>query len=563
MFIQPTYMRLWDLLNGRLFRIPAYQRAYSWEKKHRSDLFDDILRLRHPDADATHFMATMVGLSRGKKVVATDELQEIEVVDGQQRLTTLILLLKALSKGLDRKHKPSRIVASEIDSLLVKDDSHSLLLLQTNHDRSEYFADYIRSGKYPAPSEAKTLADRLLLSAMQECEAFVRNWGQDRLALAAILKNRLTIILHEISDELVVYTVFEVLNSRGLDVAWLDRLKSILMGVAFERGQGIKMEAVEELHRVWGDIYACVGLHQGRSAEALRFAATLKSESTVSRVLSQEDSVDALRELTGKSARGAIDVSKWVLSVVKAVDRLITDNRRAAVTKIAHARLLAVALELREDLAVDREVLLAAWENATFRIFGMCRKDARTRVGDYVRLAHSVMSTAIQPAPILARIRVLGAAEFGIEFAVEALRDTNCYEGWEEELLYFMYRYEEFLAERNGQKFKSAQWSRIWEAAPAQSIEHIWPQSAGIDMRATNETDIFTHRLGNLVLLPPRLNSTLSARKPKDKVGEYEKTGLLIVSEVVPALGTWSAESVRNRENALLAWARQEWADSI
>ena len=64
-------------------------------------------------------------------------------------------------------------------------------------------------------------------------QAFIQGWtdsGEALSSLAALLKNRLFFLLHEIEDEQTVYTVFEVLNSRGLDVSWLDRLKSILMG---------------------------------------------------------------------------------------------------------------------------------------------------------------------------------------------------------------------------------------------------------------------------------------------------------------------------------------------
>jgi hypothetical protein len=56
------------------------------------------------------------------------------------------------------------------------------------------------------------------------------------------VKNRLTFIFHELDDEATVYTVFEVLNSRGLAVPWFDRLKSLLMGIAFEHGSGNKSE---------------------------------------------------------------------------------------------------------------------------------------------------------------------------------------------------------------------------------------------------------------------------------------------------------------------------------
>jgi hypothetical protein len=558
MLIQPKYLKLSDLLNGRLFRIPPYQRAYSWERKQREDLFADIEGLKGGDPEASHFMATMVGLERGKTTIVTDELQEIEVVDGQQRLTTLIILIKALALALDRHDKKERAFAEELDSLLVKDDSLSLLLLQTNHDLSNYFQNYLRNGTHPDASDGKTIADRLLLEAMADCEEFVASWS-DRLLLGAILKNRLTFIFHEIRDELAVYTVFEVLNSRGLDVAWLDRLKSILMGMAFETGQGNKKETVAELHRIWGDVYRCVGLHQGRSNQALRFAATLRNKETLSKPLGEEDAVESLRAMARRSAKGAVEVSQWVLAVVQAVDKLMADNRRQAVTKIAHARLLAVAIELREDLGKGREKLLDQWEKVTFRIFGMFRRDARTGVGDYVRLARRLLAEQPTQGAALAAIRDLCGEEFEIGAAVDELRNANCYEGWEEELRYFMFKYEEHLAKTIGQKFDNAQWARIWQASPVQSIEHIFPQSRGSLVHTNSKKQIFVHRLGNLTLLPPKLNSKLSAKLPGDKAADYEATGLLVAATLKGDLKNWSVSSVDERENELLEWAKVEW----
>ncbi len=553
MMIQPKYLKLNELLNGRLFRIPPYQRAYSWERKQRRDLFSDITRSRHSDNDAVHFMATMVGLNRGKKTIATNEFQEIEVVDGQQRLTTLIILYKSLSLALDEKDKDECSFAEEISTLLVKGDDVNLLLLQTNHDTSHYFVNFLRDGtSYPSAKEAKTLADRLLLEAMKDCSDFVAQWEGSKLQLGIILKNRLALIFHEVDDEATVYSVFEVLNSRGLPVAWLDRLKSALMGTVFEYSEGDKKETIRELHQVWGEVYRWVGLNQGRSSESLRFAATLRSPERLSRVQSEEAAVETLRELAGNSAKETIEVSNWVLKVVKAVDKLVADKRRTAVTKIAHARLLAVAIELSDMSDSQRNELLDTWEKVTFRIFGMCRRDARTGVGDYVRLARKLFIEGMEYKDALNAVRALGTGEFAVKPAVEQLREKNSYEGWEEELRYFMYRYEEHLAAKQGQTFRSEQWRRIWEDASAQSIEHISPQSKGRS---------YVHHLGNLVLLPPQLNSKLGDMNPSKKATEYEKTGLLIAAELKPALQGWKLASVKKREEDLLKWARQEWAD--
>jgi hypothetical protein len=361
-------------------------------------------------------------------------------------------------------------------------------------------------------------------------------------------------LLHEIEDEKSVYTVFEVLNSRGLDVSWMDRLKSILMGAAFELKNANHTGLIAELHTIWRDIYGVIGLRQGLSTEALRFAATLKMEEAPSRPLGEQDAVDLLRSAAG-NAKQIRDVASWLLRVTQACDTVTANPRVNAVTRIAQARLLATAIHLRDDIkGSQRDALLTRWENVSFRIYGMLRNDARTRVGDYVRLAWRIVNENLSVKSIETEIREIGE-EFTIENAVEALRSANCYEGWERELRYFMFRYEEHLSRKQKLNFSNEQWEKIWMVSPSESIEHIWAK--------TKASDKYRHRLGNLVLLPPKLNSTFQDDAPQDKADAYRKTGLLIAGEVADIIeaGGWKKQSIEDREAALLDWAATEWAD--
>lgn len=106
-------------MHGRLFRVPEYQRAYAWGKKQRDDLFGDIKRVKQSDED--HFLATIV-LSRKseKKKIIADQFSVIEIVDGQQRLTTLIILLRSIQNFLDSNNKNERRLADELGQLLVR-----------------------------------------------------------------------------------------------------------------------------------------------------------------------------------------------------------------------------------------------------------------------------------------------------------------------------------------------------------------------------------------------------------------------------------------------------------
>ncbi len=567
MDIHPQLLTLHKLLSGRLFRIPQYQRAYSWTRKERLELFDDI-RKAHAKR-GTHFMATIVGLHREDRLIGSDEFHVLDVVDGQQRLTTLVLLLKAIELAAGDSDAEKGIRA-ELRALLVKSDELAPVLLQTNHDSSQHCLTYLRDGAHVPWKEGGTFANRELLRAMDDCERFVKRWtvtGKSLIDLLAMLKNRTQFILHEVGDESLVYSVFEVLNSRGLAVSWFDRLKSILMGIAFEASTGNVSETIDELHRIWKDVYSCVGTRQGLSVEALKFAATLRTPLQPGRPLGEEKSVEVLRNAAAGTAKGAVEVSTWVLHVTKAVAKLRADRRRGGVTDIVQARLLAVAILLRDDLTDgDRDDLLSAWERVSFRVYGMfgnsaregTSTDARTKVGDYVRLARQCYTKKLGAEVLRDRIFAIGAA-FPIGKAVDGLRNIDCYNGWEEEARYFLFRYETHLAKKNGQKFDNEQWGRIWRDSAAKSIDHIYPQSEGVC--EPSETDVFVHRLGNLLLLPPGLNSALGAKAPESKRSEYLKTGLAIAVDVAGRIPPWDRVAIEAREEELLTWAKQEWAD--
>ena len=557
MDIQPQHITLARLFDKRLFRIPAYQRAYSWQSKHRDDLFDDIRQSKFSGSGQSHFMATVVGLRRRTEQIGTDEYQIVDIVDGQQRITTLIILFKAISIKLDADTLEEKKAKQEIHDILVKEDKASLLLLQTNHDTSDYFANYIRCGQHPPHREAKTSADRELLRAMADCEKFVDEWKAGGHSLSELIhhaKNRLTFILHEISNEALVYSVFEVLNSRGLDVSWFDRCKSMLMAIVFNKKSGNKDEIIEEIHRLWSDIYSIVGLRLGLSTESLRFAATLRSDDSQNRVLNEETATKLLRDQCNGDPSKVIETTKWIKSVTEAVDGLTATVRRNAVTQISHARLVAVAVDLRSDLEEDeKKQILRRWESVTFRIFGMHNKDARTGVGDYVSLAWRICQQRPDFEEIMNDLSKVGGA-YPIDTGVKNLEKKNCYKEWTEELRYFFHRYEEHLSEEAGQNFDNEQWNRIWETSAAKSIEHISPQSRG---------DSYTHWLGNLMLLPPELNSKLGDLEPRDKRRKYKNTGLLSAGEVARRIKSrgWEEQDVRDRENRLLEWAKIEWAD--
>ena len=379
MHLNPMHLTISGLLAGRLFRIPSYQRAYAWETQQRSDLFADILSVKKSERD--HFMATVVTLARDTQLIGADQFSTVEIVDGQQRITTLVILLKAIEKALKSKNDKQRRIKREISELLIKDDEYSLILLQTNHDSSNIFVNSIRTGDIKK-AKPVTAADSNIVDAARECEEFVQKWSNQNslIDLVATIRNRLSVIYHEIADEATVYRVFEVLNSRGLDVKWIDKLKSQLMALLFEHVEGrTQKEAVREMQVMWQDIYRTLGLRGDLGDEAMRFAGTWERKDRQNRIISQAMAVAELTTAAGTKVKTISSVGARLKSVVEAVDSLDRNRRLSAVTRILHARFVAIAILLREFTPEVQTQLMDRWERVTFRIFGLGERIADIR----------------------------------------------------------------------------------------------------------------------------------------------------------------------------------------
>ena len=145
-----------------------------------------------------------------------DEFVVYDIVDGQQRLTTLVILLKAITKQLLNGNDDEKRYGADLQSLLVKRDNERLILLQTNHESAHEFRQYLVSGVIPRRTDINTSAQLRLADAFNTCEHFVQSWPQGATDLLRLIKNRLAIVNYVLEDQASAYTIFEVLNSRVL-----------------------------------------------------------------------------------------------------------------------------------------------------------------------------------------------------------------------------------------------------------------------------------------------------------------------------------------------------------
>src|SRR5579859_6111968 len=218
------------LEGNKQFIIPIYQRTYSWTREQCVQLWNDIVRTATDETVQGHFIGSIVYIQRGLFQVA--RIPQLLVIDGQQRLTTLSLLLIALARTAAAATQPLSISAEEIyDSYLTnkhgKDElRYKLLLTQSDKDILIKLVDH--------PERAETAHDTrsLLLENYHFFEDQIRQSGIDIDILYTGIRKLIVVDIALDKDHDNPQLIFESLNSTGMDLSQADLIRNyVLMGL--------------------------------------------------------------------------------------------------------------------------------------------------------------------------------------------------------------------------------------------------------------------------------------------------------------------------------------------
>ena len=113
--MKATEVNYLKFLEGtRQFVVPIYQRTYSWTTKECKQLWKDIVRVAENDDIPAHFIGSIVYIEKGIYQVAS--VSQLLVIDGQQRLTTLALLLAAIANAIEEEQQVGGMTRSKINN---------------------------------------------------------------------------------------------------------------------------------------------------------------------------------------------------------------------------------------------------------------------------------------------------------------------------------------------------------------------------------------------------------------------------------------------------------------
>lgn len=575
--MDPKFYTVEELLKSNLFSIPKYQRPYSWTKDELDDLFSDILTVH--STNKIHFMATLVTVQLDSLRDKGLSFNRLEVVDGQQRLTSISILLKALANILPNNNG----IKKTINQLLVKNNNSDLVIINTNYDTQSIFSDFIRRGKEPEEGFIpRTITEEKLLTAIQLSKKFLQNKeiftateDIERFYDTIVLK--LKFLLHVLDDKESVYTTFEVLNSRGRTVDTIDKCKSILLGRTAQMSNS--KEAIDDVSKRWEQIFGEIGIVKINTDEVVRMGVTILDKSITRNIKSTEDSIEFFKKASADFDT-ILDWHNILVQIAKISAKLAKNKKLKALLDTIQVKFLFIVLHMRndEEPIPGFENILSQLENVSFRTYGLAGLDSRNKKGDYFELAQKIMENVpdierLTPDEIKAEIKKLGN-DFKIEDVVEKISKKDLYEStnWREELRYFFYKYEEYLTKQKNQIINDQLWTQIWANTADSSIEHILPQKAKSNPDWSSvieefnndpkEEKICVNRLGNLMILAPETNSKASNKSFKEKKEIYHKGSyLLSVEDVVVGNNTWNKRKIEIREKKLLAAAKEIWKD--
>ena len=545
--------------NGRIYRVPPFQRDYSWEEEQWEDLWNDILDLR-AKPDERHYMGALVVEARSDR--------EFRIIDGQQRLATLSIFalaivarLKAMAAGgtdspanLERAESLRNRFVGEKDPASLIESSK----LHLNETDNGFYQDYLVQLRTPTNPRGLPKSSRLLWDCFQYFSSQLRTvpeFASDGQALAQLLSEsiarQLLFILITVDDELNAYVVFETLNARGLELSSTDLLKNYL----FSRiGTPSDLDA---LRRRWRTLITVV--RQERFPEFLRY-----------HLLCEQPKIRSQRLF--KMVRERVGSSQQVFDLMEALDA--KGELYAALFDPSHGFWVEYpdCRPYIRDLNLFRvrqmtPLLFAAWSRlaksdfaailklvsvVSFRysIVGGLNTNALEPL--YHQAAKAVLDGSAQtPREVFRLVRsvYVDDRKFERDFAALVV-DTS---GQHKRLAkYILCRLE---ADASGKLCDP-------DTDPA-TIEHILPENPSEDWPdsfPTEKWEANVYRLGNLALLESAMNrdaghSGYSAKRPAYARSVYMTTRK--IAEDAPE--RWTPELLESRQNAMARRAVHVW----
>lgn len=547
--------------NGLTYRIPRFQRDYSWTEEEWEDLWMDILSTIKDGGEPAHYM--------GYLVLQTNDEKTFDVIDGQQRLTTLNLLvlsaLKNFQRLVDQGNDPERnrqrlqdFRRSYIGFLdPVTFVAKSKLTLNRNNDT--YFQSYLVPLGH-LPVRGFRASEHSLRKAFEWFDKAVLDYvtkagGDSGVVLAQFVESmsdKIFFTVITVTDELNAYKVFETLNARGVRLSATDLLKNYLFSVLHREGQ--HEQELRALENRWESMVGRLGsesfpdflrAHWNSRFSFLRQAELFKTirgrvstrEAVFTLIRHMEEDLDAYLALTQPEA------SEWPHS-----HKQHAANLRMFSIRQPYPLLLAARRAFGD---ADFETILRATVIISLRynVIGSLPPQHQERTYNSVaqRISEKALADCKSALGALSPIYP-GDDAFRASFAEKVLRTTQSRN--KRIVRYILCALEKQLTGATPD-FDSDNFN----------LEHILPENPdkGWELFSDDDVETLVYRLANLTLLSRSANKDLGNAPFATKRPVYAASSFGITQKIAEDNADWTPERLSARQKWMANQATAIW----
>ncbi len=544
------------LKESQQFIIPIYQRTYSWTETECGQLWDDIIRTGSNKDIAAHFVGSIVYIEKGLYQVSSQS--QLLVIDGQQRLTTVSILLEALARKLDESEPVEGFSALKIrlyyllNQLEKGEKGYKLILTQTDKDT---LIDLVQQ---------KDLQEGHSIRVKENFEFFEKKITALKGDYTSLCKGLAKLVIVDISlnhDQDNPQLIFESMNSTGKELSQADLIRNFIL-------MGLDQDLQAQLYT---DHWRRMEVLFGQEAYGQHFDGFMRHYLTFNTgdIPNKNKVYEAFKDYSRSPRAGDTDIEELVSDVHKfagyycnfALGKEPDKKLRDAFNDIRELKVdtsYPFLLELYQDYAtgiLSKDDLLEAVQLIDAYVF---RRAVSTIPTNSLNKTFSTFTKALEKDRYLESIKahfLLLPSYRRFPNDEEFKREIKSRDLYNKRTSYYLRK-----LENHGRKEPIS--------VSDYTIEHIMPQNKdlsakwrkalGNDWKSIHET--WLHTLGNLTLTG--YNSEYSDHPFPDKrdmEGGFRESTLRL-NRGLGDLDTWNEETIQARADTLATKAANVWA---
>ena len=552
------------------FHIPSYQRPYAWTKDHTEELFQDIHLAFNENGKDPYFLGSVVLVKEETKSMA-------EVIDGQQRLTTLTILIAALKNKLIEQKQlekalPFNSYIIETGNLIENIDPKPRLFLR--EQEKDFFKKNIQGSTscyFDKNLKTKSESEQNIVNNYNKVVELLDKYFNERpdelLKFGQYLINDCFLIAVETRDINAAFRIFSVLNTRGLDLQHSDILKAEIIGK-------IDVSKRDEYTEKWEEAESILGRDNFNMLFSHIRMIYVKKKASES-ILKELQSNILCKMKKSKDYEDFID--NELLPYVDAYNAVINKNIQKNKLKSKIDNYLQwLSLIGNND-----------WVPPTIYFIKKNQNDYENILKFLVELERLAAMLLITQRQINTRIERYAEVLNGIDGTLDP-DDYEDGENFSNDAWYALELYsqekEEFAEQLEGDIYKKFTGTCRYILLRLDSflsdgtakydndivtIEHVLPQTVELNSeweRIWNAKDLrenWVHKIGNLVLLSKRKNSKAQnypfhVKKEKYFSGDEGVSPFVLTTQVIQE-EEWIPDVVAKRQQRLLSKLKEKW----